>query len=68
MEAVIAVAVLIQQFDFKLSPNQTIGMTTGATIHTTNGLYMDVTTRAKKQQQAITNKQPVTAAARGSLT
>ena len=63
MEAVIAVAVLLQQFDFKLSPNQTIGMTTGATIHTTNGLYMDVTTRAAKQQQAATNKQAVTAAA-----
>ena len=63
MEAVIAVAVLLQQFDFKLSPNQTIGMTTGATIHTTNGLYMDVTTRTAAQQEASRAKQAVEAAA-----
>eukprot|EP00983_Pelagomonas_calceolata_P120097 1160673-Pelagomonas_calceolata.AAC.4 len=29
----------------QLVPNQTIGMTTGATIHTTNGLYMTVKER-----------------------
>lgn len=46
MEAVIALAVLLRQFDFELVPNQKIGMTTGATIHTTNGLYMNV--RARK--------------------
>ena len=63
MEAVIAVAVLLQQFDFKLSPNQTIGMTTGATIHTTNGLYMDVSTRAATQHEASSAKQAVGAAA-----
>lgn len=63
MEAVIAVAVLLQQFDFKLSPNQTIGMTTGATIHTTNGLYMDVSPRADKQHQATSERHPATAAA-----
>lgn len=40
MEAVVALAVVLKQYDFSLVPNQTIGMTTGATIHTTNGLYM----------------------------
>lgn len=63
MEAVIAVAVLLQQFDFKLSPDQTIGMTTGATIHTTNGLFMDVNARASPKQKASTQRQAVTAAA-----
>nr|AGT63110.1 plastid carotenoid epsilon-ring hydroxylase [Haematococcus lacustris] len=40
MEAVVSLAVLLREFDLSLVPNQTIGMTTGATIHTTNGLYM----------------------------
>ena len=40
MEAVIALALTLQKFDFSLVPDQEIGMTTGATIHTTNGLYM----------------------------
>jgi hypothetical protein len=29
MEAVVALAVLLHEFDFSLVPNQTIGMTTG---------------------------------------
>ena len=41
-------AVVLHQFDFKLTPGQEIGMTTGATIHTTNGLYMNVSTRQQK--------------------
>ena len=45
MEAVVALTVLLRQFDFELVPNQTISMTTGATIHTTNGLYMTVKKR-----------------------
>lgn len=50
MEAVVALAVLLKQFDFSLVPNQTINMTTGATIHTTNGLYMYVKERQNAQQ------------------
>lgn len=46
MEAVVAMAVILKQYDFELVPNQVIGMTTGATIHTTNGLYMYVRERA----------------------
>jgi len=45
MEAVVALAVLIKEFDFALQPGQTVGMTTGATIHTSNGLYMNVKQR-----------------------
>jgi carotene epsilon-monooxygenase len=62
MEAVIALAVLLKQFDFQLVPNQTISMTTGATIHTTNGLYMTVKQRqggrAAAQQQAAAAASP----------
>ncbi|MCO5549410.1 hypothetical protein L7F22_002881 [Adiantum nelumboides] len=35
LEAIVALAVLLQHLDFDLVPDQTIGMTTGATIHTT---------------------------------
>nr|ABQ59243.1 CYP97C3 [Chlamydomonas reinhardtii]BCR82585.1 cytochrome P450 [synthetic construct] len=45
MEAVVALTVLLRQYDFQMVPNQQIGMTTGATIHTTNGLYMYVKER-----------------------
>ena len=38
-------AVLLKKFDFQLVPGQTINMTTGATIHTTDGLYMTVKER-----------------------
>ena len=51
MEAIIAVTVVLQQFDVKLTPGQKIEMTTGATIHTTNGLYMDVSARKQSTQQ-----------------
>lgn len=47
MEAVIAVAVVLHKFDVELTPGQEIGMTTGATIHTTNGLYMNVHARGQ---------------------
>ncbi len=42
MEAVVSLAVMLKRFDFSLAPGQDIGMTTGATIHTTNGLYMNM--------------------------
>ena len=35
LEATVALAVLLQRFNFRLVPDQIIGMTTGATIHTT---------------------------------
>lgn len=45
MEAVVALAVAIKQFDFRPQPGHDPGMTTGATIHTKNGLYMFVSKR-----------------------
>lgn len=59
MEAVVALACTLKQYDFSLVPNQTIGMTTGATIHTTNGLYMNV----KKRSGASSASSPAPAAA-----
>lgn len=45
LEAIVALTVFVQRFNFELIPGQDIGMTTGATIHTTNGLYMKVSQR-----------------------
>lgn len=40
-EAVTAVAMLFRRFDFERAPDAPpVGMTTGATIHTTNGLWL----------------------------
>ena len=40
-----ALAVMIREFDFAPQPGHDPGMTTGATIHTKNGLYMTVAKR-----------------------
>ena len=45
LEAVTALAMVLHRFDFALVPNQDIGITTGATIHTLNGLFMTVKER-----------------------
>ncbi|KAL1201313.1 Carotene epsilon-monooxygenase [Cardamine amara subsp. amara] len=45
MEAIVALAVFLQRLNVELVPDQNISMTTGATIHTTNGLYMKVSQR-----------------------
>lgn len=49
LEATVALAILLQCLDFQLVPGQIIGMTTGATIHTTTGLYMSVSERQRKE-------------------
>ena len=46
MEAVVALSVLLKRYTFRLLPGQKIGMTTGATIHTTSGLFMTVVDRS----------------------
>lgn len=46
MEAVVALAVILKRFDFSMVPGQQINMTTGATIHTTDGLYMTMKERS----------------------
>lgn len=45
LEAIVALALILQHLNFELIPDQNISMTTGATIHTTNGLYMKVSLR-----------------------
>lgn len=62
MEAVVALTVLLKQFDFSLVPNQKIEMTTGATIHTTNGLYMNVKLRGGSGSKGGSPAVAVTAA------
>lgn len=36
LEAIVALAIFLQNMNFELVPNQNISMTTGATIHTEN--------------------------------
>ncbi|CAB4287308.1 unnamed protein product [Prunus armeniaca] len=48
LEAVVALAIFIQHLNFELVPDQNISMTTGATIHTTNGLFMKLSQRQAK--------------------
>lgn len=46
LESVAAVAVLCRRFDFVLDPDgPEVGMTTGATIHTSHGLHLRLTER-----------------------
>ncbi|GJM87357.1 hypothetical protein PR202_ga03303 [Eleusine coracana subsp. coracana] len=47
-ETVVATAMLVKRFDFQMAPGAPpVEMTTGATIHTTEGLKMTVTQRTK---------------------
>lgn len=47
LEASVAFAMLLRQFTFRLDGTpEDVGMATGATIHTANGLVMRVTARA----------------------
>ena len=54
MEAVVALALLLKRFDVAMVPNQDPGMTTGATIHTVNGLYVTVSERSAVPAAAAT--------------
>lgn len=48
LEATVALAVIIRRFDFRLDdPSKPVGMTTGATIHTKDGLQMRLVPRDK---------------------
>ena len=46
MEAVSVLSILLSNFDFSPVPGHDPGMTTGATIHTKNGLLLRVARRA----------------------
>ena len=63
MEAVVALAVVLKRFTFKAVPGHDVGMTTGATIHTQNGLYMNVYERSQAQSTGAGKRDLATAAA-----
>lgn len=47
LEGCVALALLVRRFDFTLDmAPEDVGVTTGATIHTVNGLYCKVSPRA----------------------
>lgn len=51
-EATVAFAMLLRRFTFRLAvPVEQVGMATGATIHTANGMMMRVAARQQQQQQ-----------------
>lgn len=67
-EATVAFAMLLRRFTFRLAgPAEAVGMATGATIHTANGMMMRVTPRACARgagasRQAREEGQPAAAA------
>ena len=63
MEAVIALAVVLKRFDFRMVPDQDIGMTTGATIHTQNGLFMTLKERQHTDEQSAAALEPASTTA-----
>lgn len=53
LEAIIALAIFLQHMNFDLVADQKIGMTTGATIHTTNGLYMTLSKKVAAEYASL---------------
>ena len=45
LEAVVALAVLFKRYEFDVDETKKLGMTTGATIHTTEGMWVKVRAR-----------------------
>ena len=56
MEAVVSLAVVLKRYSFKAVPGHEVGMTTGATIHTQNGLYMNVFERQSLRSSVSTGR------------
>merc|ERR1712078_583646 len=46
MEAQVILAMMLRRFSFELLPGREIGLTTGATIHTLDGLYVTIQERS----------------------
>eukprot|EP00798_Chlamydomonas_sp_ICE-L_P019303 gene19303-25951_t len=48
-ESICAISMLMRRYEFNMAPDAPpVGMTTGATIHTTNGLHMTITPRVNR--------------------
>jgi hypothetical protein len=59
-ESITALSMLVRRFDFKMAPGApAVGMTTGATIHTTAGLHMTVTPRQLERAEDPGSAAPV---------
>lgn len=63
LEAQVILAHLLRGFDLELVPGREIGLTTGATIHTTTGLYVNVSPRGVKGAGAEAAPAPAPAVA-----
>lgn len=56
MEATVTMALLLRKFDFVIDgPAENVGMVTGATIHTKNGLNMKVTRRKQPSSSSTSH-------------
>jgi cytochrome P450 family 97 subfamily B polypeptide 3 len=67
MEAAITLAIVLKKFDFKLAIRpEDVGIYTGATIHTRNGLMMTVTERAQGPATLSTPASSVAAASQSA--
>lgn len=58
LEAVVVLSVLFKKYSIELVPGQDIQMTTGATIHTLNGLLMTVKRRSDMESHAQDDTDP----------
>ena len=60
MEAQVILAMMLRRFSFKLVPGREIGLTTGATIHTKDGLYVTIQERSGAPGTAPIGEAPAT--------
>jgi hypothetical protein len=59
---------LLRRFTFRLAvPAEQVGMATGATIHTANGMMMRVTPRQQQQQQQVQQQEAAATAAAAAV-
>lgn len=58
-ESIVSLAMLVRRFDFALAPGrEDVGMTTGATIHTRNGLYLTLKERRPEPPVGTAAEEP----------
>lgn len=60
MEAIVFMAQFLRSYDFELAaPPESIGMKTGATIHTANGLPVSLRAREQSGMKTVTETSSV---------